>query len=96
MIIAIGTRVRFKEHVYTDLAPYYDDYKGHEFVVSGYMPDEGIEFTLDDGYIGCRSVLDGKPFKNKGFVYDNIRLKCLTGNVKVKGFVHDCDLEIVE
>lgn len=90
MTIAIGTRVRFKEHVYTNLAPYFDDYKGHEFIVTGYMPDEGVEFTLGDG---CG--LDVKPFKNSGFVYDHIGLECVTGDVLVNGFVHDWDLEVV-
>lgn len=88
----LGERVRFKEHVFTDpnYTPYFDAYEGQEFIVTGYMPDEGVEFTIGDEY-----VLDGEPFKNDGFVYDHIGLQCVTGDVLVKGFVHDWDLEIV-
>lgn len=83
----LGERVRFKEHVFTDpnYTPYFDAYKGQEFIVIEYMPDEGVEF----------SELGAKTFKNSGFVYDHIGLICCTAEVQVAGFVHDWDLEVV-
>lgn len=84
----LGARVRFKDHVFTDpnFTPHFDRYKDQEFIVTGYMPDEGIEF----------SVHGVKEFSNPGFVYDHIGLTCCTAEVQVQGFVHDCDLMIVK
>jgi len=98
----LGERVRFKDYVFTDpnYTPYFDAYKGQEFIVIEYMPDDGVEF----------SELGAKSFKNPGFVYDHIGLICCTAEVQVQvfmttkrsladlaaGFVHDWDLEEVQ
>ena len=87
-ILELGERVRFKDYVFTDknYTPHFDAYKGQEFIVIEYMPDEGMEFTEHGA----------KPFKNPGVVHDHVGLVCCTAVVKVQGYVHDCDLEKVK
>ena len=70
----VGDRVKFRNWCFKGgFAPFFKAYKGHEFVVTGFMPN-------DEG---------------PGFIKDHVGLKCVTGSVTVKGYVHDFDLEVV-
>lgn len=33
-------KYKFKNYVYTRFAPFYDKYKGHEFIISHYHPED--------------------------------------------------------
>ena len=83
---AIGDKVTFKRDLFTGpYAQYFMSYQGHTFEVVGFMPDTGYQIDLETG--------TAIEFKNDGFVFDHIGLKCITGNVQVAGYVHDHDLE---
>jgi hypothetical protein len=86
-MIALGTYVQFKPEMFLPPnTPWYDGYEGHVFEVIGYMPNQGIEFDLSS------PELKGTPFDHGDVVYDHISLKCVTGDVVVRGYVHDWDV----
>lgn len=84
----IGDKVRFRDETFEgDYAYYFLPYRGHQFIVTGFMPDEGFEFSIDGPAV---------EFKNPGVVEDHVGLLCTTGPVKVNGYVHDWRLELVQ
>lgn len=94
----VGDIVKFKESVFTsDYASYFMDYKGHEFRVKGYAPDDDDRPLYDHIILHCETgnvQVNGAPHDS-----DLVLVKrgtILSSAIKTTGNVVDSVGDIIE
>jgi hypothetical protein len=104
--IEVGHVVKFHIKVFQNknYVPYYDEYKGHQFEVVAFHY-EREDCTSCDGTgtisgVGCTDCLGtGVDYMSAQAFQDiedaHVELRCLTGDVKVKGHVHYDEIQHV-